>query len=111
MFSFCSAMSWSENVANGLRIFPPLGKKHERSITASNLYRYLAVMLFSQCTGCSFTKRLDMLGKLGGQRLDEEILNYINNNILAYAATGRGEDNSLVTAVILKLAMDTPFVK
>ena len=37
-----------------------------------------------------------MLGKLGGQRLNEEIFNYINTNILAYAATGRGEDNSLV---------------
>ena len=79
-----------------LKGFSILRTKHERSITASNLYRYLAVMLFSQCTGCSFTKTLDMFEKLGGQRLDEEILNYINTNILAYAATGRGEDNSLV---------------
>ena len=53
-------------------------------------------MLFSQCTGCIFIKTLEMLGKLGGQRLDEEILNYINTNILAYSVTGRGEDDSFV---------------
>ena len=88
-------MSCSGSVADGLRSFQSL-KKHERTITSSNLYRCLAVILFSQCTGCSFSKTLEMLGKLGGQRLDEEILNCINTNILAYSATGLGEDSSLV---------------
>lgn len=63
-----------------LKEFFGLRKSHERSITAAKLYRYLSVILFSQCTCCSFTKTLYMLGKLGGQTLDADILNYINSN-------------------------------
>ena len=73
-----------------------MNKRHARNIKASNIYLYLVVMLFSQCTGCSFTKTLDILGKLEGQGLNEDILNYINTNILAYSATGLGEVKSLV---------------
>ena len=72
-----------------------LKKRHEGSITVPNLYRYLGVMLFSQCTGCSFSKTLDMLEKLSGHKLNEDLLSFINSNILAYAATGRGDDESL----------------
>lgn len=61
-------------------------------ITIADLYRYLSIMLLSHCTGFSFVKSIDILHTLGSSTPSLEIVRFISGNIMAYSATGRGND-------------------
>ena len=73
-----------------------LRQRKDFSITRATIYEYMAVMLYSQCSGFSFDKTLDLLTTQTGRKLNGPILKFINGNILAYSPVGRGKDSSLV---------------
>ena len=65
-------------------------------ISISDIYKYLAVLLYSHCTGFSMNKFVCLLGANGGWAISKVIVNFIHGNILAYSSTGRGFDSSHV---------------
>ena len=62
-------------------------KKHE-------MYRYLAVLLFSHCTGFSFGKTMEILSDCGCSPLAPGRIRFISSHILAFSATDRGQGGS-----------------
>ena len=63
-------------------------------ISMSDMYKYLAVLLYSHCTGFSMEKVVSLLGPDGGWAISKVIVNFIHVNILAYSPTGRSFDSS-----------------
>ena len=64
------------------------------ALSSADMYKYLAVLLYSHCTGFSMKKVITQLGADGGWSINRVLINFIHNNILAYSPTGRGFDSS-----------------
>ena len=63
------------------------------ALFSADVYKYLAVLLYSHCTGFSMKKVITQLGTDGGWSINRVLINFIHNNILAYSSTGRGFDS------------------
>lgn len=57
-----------------------------------DMFRFLAVFIFSHTTGLSNKKTLEVLRSLGCSTPKLEDVRYISSNILAYSITGRGNE-------------------
>ena len=66
--------------------------KVEKRIDLPGMYRFLAVLMFSHCTGFSLEKSIEILEALDGTapKLDE--VRFVSNKIVEYSAPGRGND-------------------
>jgi hypothetical protein len=62
-----------------------------RKISMADMYRFVAVLLYSHCTGFSVTKTIQKLSELGQNPPSLERTQFIQSNILAYSATGRAD--------------------
>ena len=63
---------------------------NEERIRLDDMYRYVAVLLLSHCTGFSFQKTISLMGGTGSICRVRERVRFIASSILAYSATGRG---------------------
>jgi hypothetical protein len=61
-------------------------------VTESDLLRYVSVLLLSHCTGFSLTKSIELLKQDGVQEPSLERVRFVSSNILAYSASGRGDN-------------------
>ena len=52
-------------------------------ISMSDMYKFLAVILYSHCTGFSMKKVVSLLGADGGWAISKVIVNFIHGNMLA----------------------------
>jgi hypothetical protein len=61
-------------------------------VTESDLLRYVSVLLLSHCTGFYLTKSIELLKQDGVQKPYLERVWFVSTNILAYSASGRGDN-------------------
>lgn len=78
-----------------LNEFVRLKGTEEMAISMSDMYKYLAVLLYSHCTGFSVKKVIFVLTADEGWSISKVFINFIHGNILAYSPTGRGPDSSV----------------
>ena len=64
------------------------------ALSSADMYKYLAVLLYSHCTGFSMRKVITQLGADGGWNINRVLINFIHNNIPAYSPTARRFDSS-----------------
>ncbi|CDF41179.1 unnamed protein product [Chondrus crispus] len=62
----------------------------------SDMYSFLGVSVFSQCSGFSLAKSLFFLSKLDCPVPTLQLVRFISANILAFSATGRGDQGESV---------------
>lgn len=72
-----------------------LTRREVRPVSVSEMYNYMAVLLFSHCTGFSFEKTAVIMPQDGLQQVDVERMKFISNNILAFSPTGRGNHGGI----------------
>jgi hypothetical protein len=60
----------------------------------ADMYRFVAVLLYSHCTVFSVTTTIQKLSELGQNNPSLERTRFIQSNILAYLATGRADGSS-----------------
>ena len=67
------------------------GRSAVSKVELHDMYRFLAIMLYSHCTGFSFKKTIEIMSKrYGFQNISLTMIQFISNNILAFSPTNRG---------------------
>ena len=67
----------------------------DMAISMSDMNKYLAVLLYSHCTGFSMKKVINVLTANEGWSISKVVIKFIHGNILPYSPTGRGADSSV----------------
>ena len=78
-----------------LNEFVRLKSIEDMAISISDMYKYLAVLLYSHCTGFSMKKVINVLTANEGWSISKVVIKFIHGNILPYSPTGRGADSSV----------------
>ena len=69
-----------------------LVRRPEKRVDIPGMYRFLAVVMVSHCTGFSLEKSIEILEALDRTASKQDEVRFISNNILGCSATGRGND-------------------
>lgn len=67
-----------------------LHKSYGRTFDMSDMYKFLAIFLYSNCTGLSFEKTIQSMNMIGHKCLSLRDVRFISSNILGYSPIGRG---------------------
>lgn len=62
----------------------------------ADLYSFLAVFIFLQCSGFSISKRLELLHKMDYTVSPLSLVRFLSSNILAFSSTGHGDNGESV---------------
>lgn len=63
----------------------------QRAITRADMYSFLAIFFFSQCSGLSVEKTVEVMQRMDCPVPPLTLVRYLSSNILAYSFTGRGD--------------------
>ena len=72
-----------------------LNHREVQPVSVAEMYQYVAVMLFSHCSGFSFEKTIDIMPPEGTKPLNLNRIRFISNKVLTFSATGRGYDGGI----------------
>lgn len=67
-----------------------------KAVGIDDMYRFLAVFMFSQCFRFILSKIISILSRLDCPVPTLELVTFISSNILAFSATGRGDQGESV---------------
>ena len=80
------------------RVIEIIVRSHMRMnpLGMSDMDRFLAAFIFSQCSGFSVSKNISLLTKLDCPVLALEFVRFLSAKILAFSATGRDNQGEVV---------------
>lgn len=78
---------------NWLNEYIDLQRRSMKPLTIYDLYRYVAILLMSHCTGLNFEKTIDIMQREGCKTPSPEEMKFISNHILAFSPTARRQDS------------------